>query len=191
MNDQPPKPRTALVIGSGGLKCAAALGVWQVLREAGIEIDMTVGCSGGSLYATAIALGYSQEEAAALTQNLWTAELAQQRHKPSIRQAILPRLFGFRAGNFGLIDDRLIMAQLDDVLGDTTFTEHKAAPVSGSDRFGHGRPNHHLQRTAGGWDSRQHRYSDCVCAMGGERPYPDRRRRNQSHAGRRSRARRG
>ena len=63
MNDQT-KPRTALVIGSGGLKCAAALGVWQVLQEAGIEIDMTVGCSGGSLYAVAIGLDYSQAEAA-------------------------------------------------------------------------------------------------------------------------------
>jgi ABC-type multidrug transport system ATPase subunit/predicted acylesterase/phospholipase RssA/pSer/pThr/pTyr-binding forkhead associated (FHA) protein len=119
------KPRTALVIGSGGLKCAAALGVWQVLREAGIQIDLTVGCSGGSLYATAIALGYDQAEAAALTQQLWTAELAQQRHKPSLRRALLPRLFGFRAGEFGLIDDRLIMAQLESVLGDTTFADTK------------------------------------------------------------------
>ncbi len=117
------KPRTALVIGSGGLKCAAALGVWQVLREAGINVDMTVGCSGGSLYATAIALGYSQDRAAALTQSLWTAELARQRHKPSIRQGLLPRLFGFRVDQFGLIDDRLIMAQLEGVLGDTTFAD--------------------------------------------------------------------
>ncbi|MCB8979853.1 MAG: ATP-binding cassette domain-containing protein [Ardenticatenaceae bacterium] len=117
--------RTALVIGSGGLKCAAALGVWQVLREANIPIDLTVGCSGGSLYATAIALGYSQEEAAALTQQLWTAELAQQRHLPSIRQALLPRLFGFRAERFGLIDDRLIVQQLENVLGNTTFAETK------------------------------------------------------------------
>lgn len=125
MNDQTPTSRVALVIGSGGLKCAAALGVWQVLREAGIAIDMAVGCSGGALYATAIALGYNQAEAAALTQQLWTAELAQQRHTPSIRRAIWPRLFGFRAGQFGLIDDHLIMAQLRGVFGDTTFAATK------------------------------------------------------------------
>jgi ABC-type multidrug transport system ATPase subunit/predicted acylesterase/phospholipase RssA/pSer/pThr/pTyr-binding forkhead associated (FHA) protein len=124
-SDYQTNPRVALVIGSGGLKCAAALGVWQVLREMGFEIDMAVGCSGGSLYATAIALDYDQEKAAALTRQLWTAELAQQRHAPSLRQAILPRLFGFRAGQFGLIDDRLIMAQLEGVLGDMTFAETK------------------------------------------------------------------
>lgn len=125
MNRQPSSRRVALVIGSGGLKCAAALGVWRVLREAGINIDMTVGCSGGSLYATAIALGYGQEETAAMTQNLWTAELAQQRHLPSLRRAIAPRLFGFRPSQFGLVDDRLIMAQLQSVLGDKTFAETK------------------------------------------------------------------
>lgn len=119
------KPRVALVVGSGGLKCAAALGVWQALGEMGLDVNMTVGCSGGSLYATAIALGYSQEEAAALTGQLWTAELAQQRHMPSLRQALLPRLFGFQVGRFGLIDDRLIMAQLEGVLGNTTFAETK------------------------------------------------------------------
>lgn len=117
--------RVALVIGSGGLKCAAALGVWQVLREAGIDVDMTVGCSGGSLYATALALGYGQEEASALTQQLWTADVARQRHLPSIRRALLPRLLGFDAAQFGLVDDRLIMARLQSVLGDATFAQTK------------------------------------------------------------------
>ena len=50
--------RIGLVIGSGGVKCAATLGLLSVLNEAGIEVDLTVGCSGGSLYTAAIALGY-------------------------------------------------------------------------------------------------------------------------------------
>ena len=41
--------RLALVIGAGGVKCAAALGLWKVLLREGINIDMFVGCSGGSL----------------------------------------------------------------------------------------------------------------------------------------------
>ncbi len=125
MNRQSSHPRVALVIGSGGLKCAAALGVWQVLREAGVDVEMTVGCSGGSLYATALALGYDQQEASAMTQQLWTADVAQRRHWPSIRRALLPRLFGFDAARFGLLDDRLIMARLDSVLGDATFAQTK------------------------------------------------------------------
>jgi predicted acylesterase/phospholipase RssA len=56
MTLEPPRSRIALVIGSGGVKCAAALGLQQALRDEGIEIDLVVGC-GGSLYATAAALG--------------------------------------------------------------------------------------------------------------------------------------
>ena len=47
--------RVALVMGSGSLKCAAALGVREALQRADIGIDMVVGCSGGSQYATFIA----------------------------------------------------------------------------------------------------------------------------------------
>ena len=54
--------RIGLVIGSGGVKCAAALGLLSALSEAGIEIDLTVGCSGGSLYSAIISLGYSVPE---------------------------------------------------------------------------------------------------------------------------------
>ncbi|MFO7585928.1 MAG: patatin-like phospholipase family protein [Anaerolineales bacterium] len=48
------QPRIGLVIGSGSVKCAAALGLWKVLEREGIQLDMVVGCSGGSLYATAL-----------------------------------------------------------------------------------------------------------------------------------------
>ena len=49
------KPRIALVIGSGGIKCAAAIGMWRVLQEENISIDSVVGCSGGSMYGALIA----------------------------------------------------------------------------------------------------------------------------------------
>ena len=52
------KRRVALVIGAGSVKCAAALGLWRTLDRHGIELDMVVGCSGGSLYAAVMALGY-------------------------------------------------------------------------------------------------------------------------------------
>ncbi|MCP4715428.1 MAG: patatin-like phospholipase family protein [Deltaproteobacteria bacterium] len=55
-SDKNNRNRLALGIGSGGLKCAAALGLWKVLLREGINIDMFVGCSGGSLYAAGMAL---------------------------------------------------------------------------------------------------------------------------------------
>src|SRR5512143_1470014 len=65
----------AVVIGSGGAKCAAALGLWKTLQQAGIGISMTVGSSGGSLYAAAIALGYDIQVAEAMTLDFWTNDL--------------------------------------------------------------------------------------------------------------------
>ena len=48
------KHKKVALIGAGSVKCAATLGVLRVLRQAGIEPDMVVGCSGGALYATAV-----------------------------------------------------------------------------------------------------------------------------------------
>ena len=48
----PKGPRVAVVLGSGSVKCAAALGLLRVLQREGIGIDMIVGCSGGSLSKT-------------------------------------------------------------------------------------------------------------------------------------------
>ena len=50
-----PKKNIALVIGSGGIKCTAAIGMWRVLQEEGIQVDSIVGCSGGSIYGAFIA----------------------------------------------------------------------------------------------------------------------------------------
>ena len=49
------------MIGAGSVKCAAALGLQKALQREGVGLDMVVGCSGGSLYATLIALGYDAE----------------------------------------------------------------------------------------------------------------------------------
>ena len=56
----------AVVIGSGGVKCAASIGLWQTLREEGIQVSMLIGSSGGGMYAAAI------EE---MTLNFWTGDL--------------------------------------------------------------------------------------------------------------------
>lgn len=45
----PEKIRVALVLGSGGVRGMAHVGVLEVLEEAGIEIDLIVGCSAGSI----------------------------------------------------------------------------------------------------------------------------------------------
>ncbi len=117
-----PARRVALVIGSGGVKCAAALGLQQALAGAGIGLDMVVGCSGGSLYATVAALGFTIEEATAATLRLWTREVTAQRNRRALWQMLFPRLFGFSA-EWGFRDDRLIMERLRAAFGDRTFAD--------------------------------------------------------------------
>lgn len=58
--------KIALVIGAGSVKCAAALGVLRVLRQAGITPDLVVGCSGGALYATAVSTATSNRATSCL-----------------------------------------------------------------------------------------------------------------------------
>lgn len=113
-------PRVALVIGSGSVKCAAALGLYRRLRREGVGIDMVVGCSGGALYAALIALGIDPEVGVEKTRRLWTREVTSRRSWRGLLQAMLPRQFGFTA-EWGLKDDRLIMRRIEEAFGDATF----------------------------------------------------------------------
>ena len=116
------EPRVAVVLGSGSVKCAAALGLLKVLRREGIGIDMIVGCSGGSLYAALIALGHDVETAEAMTRRLWTKELTSRRNHRSLFSVFLPRLFGFNE-SFGMVDDALILQRLKEAFGDATLEQ--------------------------------------------------------------------
>jgi NTE family protein len=114
--------RVALVIGAGSVKCAAALGLWKVLAREGIELDMVVGCSGGSLYAAAMALGFDAEASEDLTRRLWTREVTRKRDLRSLLSAFAPRLFGFD-GSFGMIHDGGAVKALTRVFGERTFQD--------------------------------------------------------------------
>jgi len=116
------KPRVALVIGSGSVKCAAALGLMKVLAREHIDVDMVVGCSGGSIYASLIALGWSVERATDATLRMWTREVTSKRSMKAILQLALPFLFKFDE-TFGLIDDSLINRRLVRGFEGATFAD--------------------------------------------------------------------
>lgn len=116
------RKRVALVIGAGSVKCAAALGMWKVLAREGIEVDMVVGCSGGSIYASVMSLGYDVEECERLTKELWTPAVTRRRDMRSMLSAAFPRLFGF-PGHFGMIHGDPLLKALDPPFGGKTFEE--------------------------------------------------------------------
>jgi NTE family protein len=119
------QPSVSLVIGSGSVKCAAAIGVAQVLQKAGIRIDRVVGCSGGALFATLIAMGYDTEKARDITLRLWTKDITAKRNNQAMFSALAPKLMGFKASRFGLRDDRLINQRLKEAFGDALIEDMK------------------------------------------------------------------
>ncbi|MEO8561502.1 MAG: patatin-like phospholipase family protein [bacterium] len=116
------RKRVALVIGAGSVKCAAALGLWKVLKREGIDLDMVVGCSGGSLYAALMALGFDVDECEAMTIAMWNRKVTERRDYRSMLGAFLPKLFKFR-GHFGMVDGEPLLRALQKPFGGRTFAD--------------------------------------------------------------------
>jgi NTE family protein len=116
------KPRVALVIGSGSVKCAAALGLMKVLEREHIDVDMVIGCSGGAIYAALIALGWPVQRAIDTTLKMWTRDVTAKRNIRAILQLALPWIFKFDE-SFGLIDDRMINRRFKDGFEGATFAQ--------------------------------------------------------------------
>jgi NTE family protein len=114
--------RIALVIGSGSVKCAAALGLMKVFERENIAVDMVVGCSGGAIYAALIALGWPVEKATETTLRMWTREVTAKRSTKAMLQLVLPWIFKFDE-TFGLIDDSLINRRLRAGYDGATFAQ--------------------------------------------------------------------
>src|SRR5690554_1445802 len=116
MSDGARRPRIAVVVGSGGMKCAAAVGLWKVLHREQIPIDLVVGCSGGAIYTAAMALGMHPEEAERHTHVMWEG-LFRQIHYRSLVRSLLSRWLGFNERT-GLIDDRAVARVMAGLYGD-------------------------------------------------------------------------
>lgn len=116
------KKKLALVIGAGSVKCAAALGMWKVLAEQDIQFDMLVGCSGGSLYAAAMAMGFSLQECIESTQRLRNRSITEKRNWRSLAGILMPGFFGFDK-RFGMMSDGPMLSGLRSVFAGRTFAD--------------------------------------------------------------------
>jgi NTE family protein len=109
-------PRLALVLGRGGVRSAAAIGVAQVLRDAGLQPDLIVGCSSGAIFGATIAMGISPASALELATRLWSQDLTQQRRWRGYLQLLAPRWAGFGDG-FSLRSEKRIAQRLREAFG--------------------------------------------------------------------------
>jgi NTE family protein len=110
------RKRVAVVVGSGSVKCAAAIGLTHVLAREGIDIDLLVGCSAGAIFTALTAAGHNSAVAADMAERLWTHDLTAARDNRALLAALLPRLFGFNE-HFGLRRDTGMMNRLREVFG--------------------------------------------------------------------------
>ncbi|TXC66981.1 hypothetical protein FSC37_18085 [Piscinibacter aquaticus] len=107
----------ALVLGSGGVRSIAALGVTDVLARHGIQPDLVVGCSSGALFGALIAARTPPAEGLAQARRLWSAELTGQRNWRAYAQLLVPRWAGFDA-DFALRRGTLIAERINAAFGD-------------------------------------------------------------------------
>lgn len=119
------RPRLALVLGSGGVKSVAALGVAQVLEEAGLKPDLIVGCSAGAIFGSLVAAGHSAAECLHLAQSLWSRDVTSRRRPRAMLELAQAALAPVGSGGhsrfaerFALRDDRLIGQRLQQAFGD-------------------------------------------------------------------------
>jgi len=116
------KKRVALVIGSGAIKCAASIGMFQILAEENIEVDLVVGCSGGAIYSVGISTGMSMDEIIGWSESTWTKDLMQD---------YLVNLKASKDGTLkfnersGLVNDSFLNEKLRGICGGRKFSGHK------------------------------------------------------------------
>lgn len=109
--------RIALVLGSGGVRSIAAVGIVERLARDGLRPDLVVGCSSGALFGALIASGVPAAEALRDATTLWSAELTQRRRWCAYPQLVAPRLAGFDE-RFSLRDNRQIAERLQLAFGE-------------------------------------------------------------------------
>lgn len=115
-------PRLALVLGSGGVRSAAALGIADMLAREGVRPDLVTGCSSGALFGATVALGLSCEKALRLATTLWSSELTDQRRWRGYAQLVAPRWAGFGA-DFSLRSEHLIAERLHAAFGNVQLED--------------------------------------------------------------------
>jgi NTE family protein len=116
------RPRTALVLGAGGIKTVAHVGLFKVLRRAGIPIDLVVGSSGGALFGGAFAIGADPDALERSLPRFWRRELFRDYGYAQLLKMFSPRLLRFDE-QFGIIKGESVRRLLGRLFGRTRFDE--------------------------------------------------------------------
>lgn len=115
-------PRIGLVLGSGGIKCIASIGLLKVLYREQIVPDIIVGSSGGSLFGAVFAAGEDPKEIEHLVLRMWQKKEFRDIKYFDILKMFFPKLFRFDE-SFGLIRGKRIENILQAYFQEMTFQD--------------------------------------------------------------------
>jgi NTE family protein len=120
-----PHPKVALVLGAGGIKTIASLGLFRVLVREKIPLDLIVTSSGGSLFGTAYALYPRElEKIEGFLWSYWKPEIFRDFDYLGLLRALFSP--GRRpVGNFGIIKGKRILRNVQAMFPDKTFADAK------------------------------------------------------------------
>jgi NTE family protein len=116
-------PRVALVLGSGGIKCIATLGLFRMLAREKIGVDLIAASSGGAVFATAYALYPDDlEKIEGFLWSYWKPEIFRDFDYFGLLAALLrPRSRPIE--KFGFIKGKRILRNLDAMFPGKTFAD--------------------------------------------------------------------
>jgi len=116
------RPRIALVLGSGGIKCIAGIGLLKVLHQENIVPDVIIGSSGGSIFGAVYAIGRTPVEIEESVLTLWQKKEFGDVKYFDILKMFFPRLLRFNE-HFGLIRGKRIEKVFQTYFRGRTFRE--------------------------------------------------------------------
>jgi len=118
------RPRTALVLGAGGIKSVCHLGLFRALEREEIPIDLVVGSSGGSLFGASFALGTPSAEVEHWVHRYWKQEIFRDYGFRQLLKMLSPRRFRFDE-NFGIIKGEEVRKVFVKLFGQLSFSDTK------------------------------------------------------------------
>ncbi len=136
------RPKVGLVLGGGGAKGAAEVGVLKVIERAGIPIDYIVGTSIGSIVGGLYATGYTAQEMDSIFRaQTWLSLLTDRREEYTIypykNDNGVTYVFGFpvhvsdndKQGAAGALYGHKIEMMLDSLMGMRGFNEFESLKI--------------------------------------------------------------
>jgi len=116
------RPKVGVVVSSGGIKSISSIALFEFLEEAGIEVDLLVACSAGSIFsgwwATCRDAAYVREN----VESIWTREsFARRDYRTLLSIAGLP--FGRFDQSRGLLKPHVVQEACVRMYGDQKMEE--------------------------------------------------------------------